>query len=68
MLFRENKGVDSLIPLPTRPDAIMDLVLVSKEEILEELEQNFCCVADEFKVAEKTSWSVMKRNINNWLY
>lgn len=47
----------------------MDLVLVSKEEILEELEQYFCCVADEFKVAEETSWSVMKRrNINTWLY
>lgn len=35
-----NKEADSLIPLPKRPDAIMDFVLVNSEEILEELEKN----------------------------
>lgn len=35
-----NKEADSLIPVPERLDAIMDLVLVSSEEMIEELENN----------------------------
>lgn len=39
--FEEIKEADSLIPLPKRPDdTIMELVLVSSEEIIEELEKN----------------------------